>query len=109
MTDERLETIIANLLRAGVVSAAAVVFAGGVWYVASREGEPNYHVFVPAPFLKGRTGPELVIAAGLLLLVLTPIARVVFSLIGFAAEKDKLYVGLTAVVLLILAYSLLAT
>ena len=108
MTDERLEIIIANLLRTGVVSAAAVVFAGGVWYVASGEGEPDYHAFHANAFLSGRAGPEFVIAIGLLLLVLTPVARVVFSLIGSAAERDWLYVGLTALVLAILGYSLLA-
>ena len=108
MTDERLEIIIANLLRAGVISAAAVVFAGGIWYVAASHAEPDYRVFQPAPFFAGRTGPEITIAIGLLLLVATPVARVIFSLIGFAAERDRLYVALTAIVLCILAYSLVA-
>ena len=84
------------------------MLAGGVWYVASGEGEPDYHAFHASAFLSRCAGPEFVIAIGLLLLVLTPVARVVFSLIGFAAERDWLYVGLTAVVLAILGYSLLA-
>jgi uncharacterized membrane protein len=108
MTDERLEIIIANLLRAGVVSAASVVFAGGVWYVATSQAEPDYRVFHPAPLFAGRTGPELTIEIGLFLLLATPVARVIFSLIGFAAERDRLYVVLTAIVLCILAYSLIA-
>jgi uncharacterized membrane protein len=34
------------------------------------------------------------------------VARVAFSIFGFAAEKDRLYVVITAIVLLILLYSL---
>lgn len=108
MTDERLELLIANLLRGGVVSAAMVVLGGGAWYVASTSAEPPYRVFSPGPLIAGRPGSEVVIAAGLLLLVVTPVARVIFSLIGFALERDWLYVGLTALVLAILSYSLLA-
>src|SRR6201999_2075041 len=35
MTDKRMEVVIANLLRAGVALAAALVLLGGAWYVAS--------------------------------------------------------------------------
>jgi hypothetical protein len=34
MTDPRMDTIIGKLLRSGVTAAAAVVLAGGVWYLA---------------------------------------------------------------------------
>jgi uncharacterized membrane protein len=47
-----------------------------------------------------------VIQLGLLLLILTPVARVAFSLVGFALERDRIYVELTAIVLVILIYSL---
>ncbi len=43
---------------------------------------------------------------GLLILIMTPIARVAFSLVAFAFERDKTYVVLTAIVLGILIYSL---
>ena len=36
----------------------------------------------------------------------TPIARVVFSLVGFVLEKDRTYVAVTLIVLAILIYSL---
>ena len=32
--DDHVDRIIGSLLRAGVVLAASVVFAGGVWYLA---------------------------------------------------------------------------
>jgi len=37
---------------------------------------------------------------GLLLLIATPVARVIFSLIGFSIEKDLIYVAITTVVLI---------
>jgi len=46
---------------------------------------------------------------GLLFLIATPIARVVFSIVGFMRQREWLYVGVTATVLALLAYSLLAS
>ena len=57
--------------------------------------------------LKGR-GRGL-IQLGLLMLISTPIARVAFSIVGFAMERDRMYVTFTLVVLLILLYSLLGS
>jgi uncharacterized membrane protein len=49
-----------------------------------------------------------VIQLGLLLLVATPVARVIFSVFAFAWERDWLYVLLTLIVLAVLLYSLFA-
>jgi uncharacterized membrane protein len=49
------------------------------------------------------------IQLGLLLLIATPIVRVALSIVGFTIERDYLYVGFTAVVLVILLYSLLGS
>ena len=46
------------------------------------------------------------IQLGLLLLIATPVARVAFSIFGFAAERDWLYAGFTCLVLAILIFSL---
>jgi uncharacterized membrane protein len=115
-TDERVEQIIGNLLRAGVVLAAVVVAAGGILYLV-QEGTkpaPDRHVFhgeqprrvvsivEDAWHLKSDGLVEL----GLLLLILTPIARVLFSIVAFALEHDWAYVIITLLVLLILLYSL---
>ena len=50
-----------------------------------------------------------VIQLGLLLLIATPIARVAFSVVGFALERDRMYVVFTLIVLAILLYSLLGS
>ena len=117
MTDRRLEVILSVLLRTGVLIAAAVVLAGGVCFLAKHGHEqPEYHVFHgTSPIYRSVTGVihavgpsncDAVIQLGLLLLILTPVARVSFSLAGFAWERDRTYVALTAVVLVILIYSL---
>jgi uncharacterized membrane protein len=111
MTDFRLEQIMGNLLRAGVVLAASVVLAGGVWYLATQgETREDYRVFHSTqgtmPWTQGLSGPLATIQIGLLILIATPVARVMFSMAAFGVQRDKVYVAVTLVVLAILAYSL---
>lgn len=111
MTDYRLEQIVGNLLRAGVTLAAVVVLAGGVWYLLqSGTDMPAYHVFHAEVrgihALAALPGPQALMLAGLILLIATPVARVVFCLVAFALERDHAYVWITLVVLLILLYSI---
>lgn len=118
-TDQRLEVIISVMLRTGVMIAAAVVLLGGICYLTKHGGEqPQYHVFHGTPetyrdigSIIHDVGPgncQAVIQLGLLLLILTPIARVAFSAVGFALERDHTYIVLTLIVLGILIYSLAA-
>jgi uncharacterized membrane protein len=118
--DERVEQIIGNLLRAGVLTAAAVVLAGGIVYLSRHKSEPasdKYHVFegepadlrspfgVAADALAGKG--RGIIQLGILLLIATPVARVLFSAFAFALERDATYVIVTLIVLAVLLYSLL--
>ncbi len=48
-----------------------------------------------------------IIQLGLLVLIATPVARVGFSIFGFAEEHDRMYVVVGSIVLLVLAYSLI--
>ena len=48
-------------------------------------------------------------SARIVFLIATPIARVVFSMVGFAIERDRLYVSFTVIVLIVLLYSLLGS
>ena len=117
LNDERVEALIANLLRAGVLIAALVVIAGAVPYLAEHprahvtyrtfQGEPDelkaVHEIIPNAF---SGNPRGIMQLGLLLLIATPIARVVFSAAAFAVEGDRMYVGFTLIVLAVLLYSL---
>ena len=116
--DRRVEEIIGNLLRAGVLLAAVVVLIGGSIFLFHHGRAPaNYRVFAGEPsdlrHIRGilRTSYALegrgIIQLGLLLLIATPIARVGFAIFGFAEEKDTMYVGFTAIVLVVLLYSLI--
>ena len=118
--DRRLEIILGNLLRTGVLLSAAVVLAGGCVYLVRHAHEPaDYRIFRGEPS-DYRTIPGVIhsvmngrgrglIQLGLLLLIATPIARVAFSIAGFAIERDRLYVAFTLIVLAILLYSLLGS
>jgi uncharacterized membrane protein len=116
-TDERIERILGNLLRYGVLAAASTVFLGGVIYLWRRgdlivpyhvfEGEPAnlrspVAIFKDAFAFRGRS----LIQFGLLILIATPVARVVFSVFAFIRQRDYLYVAVTLFVLLVLLYSL---
>jgi uncharacterized membrane protein len=46
---------------------------------------------------------------GILLLIATPIFRVAFSVFAFLAEKDRMYVIFTLIVLCVLLYSVIGT
>ncbi len=117
-TDERMDRYIGALLRAGVLLASAITLAGAVLYIARHAGEhPDYRVFRGEPrALRGVVGIareafELrgrgLIQLGLLVLVATPVARVLFSVFAFAAQRDRTYVVITLAVLAVLGFSLL--
>lgn len=117
LNDERVEGLIANLLRAGVLISALVVIGGAVPYLAlhprahvtyrTYQGEPDnlksVHGIISSAFSGDLRG---IMQLGLLLLIATPIARVMFSAVAFAIEGDRMYVGFTLLVLAVLLYSL---
>jgi len=117
LSNEQLEQWIGTLLRWGVLLSASVVLAGGAIWLFQHGGEAmRYGVFrgEPAELRSVRgvlagvlslRGPDL-IQLGLLLLIATPIARVLFSVVVFAFQRDRLYVAVTLTVLTVLLYSL---
>lgn len=114
--DQATESVIGNLLRAGVVLAATVVSCGAVLFLRKYWGlHANYGTFHGEPAslrtLKGIFHEAFtlhgrgIIQLGLVLLIATPVARVIFSVWAFEKEKDRLYVGFTVIVLVVLLYS----
>jgi len=98
--------------------AAIVILAGGLLFLFSQGySTPDYRTFHGVPdqlnsvrgILQGtRHGqPLAIIQFGMLLLLATPVSRVLFSVFAFAAERDYLYVAISAIVLIILMYSLI--
>jgi uncharacterized membrane protein len=121
--DEKLQLLISLTLRVGVLSAATMGLAGGILFFASHPQAADFHAFRGAsmPFsapsaifrqafqtpgeplsLRGLS----IVQVGILLLLATPVIRVVFSVVGFALERDRVYVLITVLVLLVLTLSI---
>ena len=113
--DTDMQAIIGWVLRIGVILSLSIVFIGGAMYLY-RHGESvsDYSKFIGVPNfvqlngiipgilnLRGRS----IIQAGIILLIATPIVRIIFSTISFVLEKDYLYIGISLLVLLIIILS----
>jgi uncharacterized membrane protein len=118
LATEKMDLIVGNLLRAGVVLSGSIVFIGGLVYLFRHGTEaPAYHVFHGEPSdLRGVPGilhdafalsGRGIIQFGLLLLIATPVARVAYLIYAFALQKDRVYAMVALTVLLLLAYGLL--
>jgi len=119
---QRIEMLISRLLLIGVAASMVTVFLG---LALTFVHHPEY--LKSAADLKRLTSPvaafphtigeiargvvagrgQAVVAFGLILLLATPILRVVISLVGFALERDLTYSILCAAVLLVLFASFL--
>lgn len=115
--EQKLENVIANLLRAGVLLSALVVISGAALYLGNHpwarvdyrwfRGEPDELKTVYGVLRYALTGQARgIMQLGLLLLIATPIARVMFSAVAFAIENDRMYLFFTLIVLVVLLYSL---
>lgn len=116
----RAELIISAVLRTGVLSSMIVILVGTLLtfvhhreYVTSpaelqRLTQPGaavpqtlHDVATGVAQLRGRS----IVAAGLLLLILTPVIRVAASILAFVFQHDRTYVLITSFVLLLLLLS----
>lgn len=115
--DKRIETWVGIMLRTGVLLAAAIVLIGGTMYMARNHAtRPDYSQFHGQSVQLmtvhgivhgvGSGDPLSIIMLGLLVLIATPVARVGMCVVGFLFERDRMYVVVSSVVLLILLYSL---
>ncbi len=116
-TEEYVELVVGQLLRSGVIIASIIVFLGGILYLIRYGADyPQYRIFSGEPsdlrnvhkiiidvFLRRSRD---IIQFGLLLLMMTPVARVVFLLVAFAKQRDRTYVVISVIVLTILLFSL---
>lgn len=115
--DKDVEKIMGNLLRYGVIISGTIVLAGAVIYLFQHGSDlPNYKEFTGEP--KGITEVKeiwkyalagrgrSIIQLGLLVLIATPVARIILSVVGYIFEKDYLYVFITIIVLAVILFSL---
>lgn len=119
---EKVEVMLGTLLRVGVLLSFLVIIVGIVItimhnpsflsdpevtrkIIGAGDGYPSTigGLFQGLAVLNGRS----IIVLGLVLLILTPVFRVVASIIAFFAQRDWLYTVLTTGVLLVLIISFL--
>jgi uncharacterized membrane protein len=113
--DTDMQAVIGWVLRLGVIASISIVIFGGLVYLF-RHGEeaPNHSKFTKLPDFVQLNGivkgifdfhGRSIIQAGIILLIATPIVRVIFSAISFVLEKDRLYILISLLVLLIIFMS----
>ncbi len=120
-----MTAVVGSVLRYGVlISAVIIVFGtldliaasgsadalGSIAYNPDRIPHGNFDVSLSG-LVSGLTAlqPYSLIELGAIVLIATPVSRVLISVFLFAAEGDKLYMVVTAVVLCLLLFSLLVT
>ena len=120
-----MNNILGIVLRTGVVLSGLVIATGTGLFVAnhSMDDTSSYLAYNPTIIPHGNfpaslaaiasgiasLNPASIIQLGFLILLATPVARVALSLFLFAAQKDRIYVYITATVLAILLFSMLVT
>ncbi len=116
-----VEVLVARLLRWGVSLSMAIVVLGLITMCVRRPQDAySYaalarltgpHAAFPhslPEIARGVVGlhGQAIMALGLVLLILTPVARVAASVVGFALERDRVFALVTAIVLAVLVVSL---
>lgn len=118
--DKDISLIIGHILRWGVYLSLSVAVIGGIIYLTTQGGQASirHDLFVEKDenllnlvkdVFKGVShGDGLsIVELGILLLIATPLTRVIFSLWAFNQEKDRMYVVITLLVLMIIFISIL--
>jgi len=117
--DTDMQLLLGRVLRAGTIISVSIVFIGGIIYLY-RHGQSvaDYSVWNGVPVFIQHAGSlvngafdfrgQAIIQIGIILLVATPIMRVIFSTIGFVLEKDYIYTGISILVLLIILASMIS-
>jgi len=118
VSDDAVEQLIGRLLQIGVLIAAAITLVGGTLLLIQHGRSPvDYSTFRGEPsYLRSLSGivaaafqrdTRAIVQLGLAFLIATPIARVAFTLVAFSLQRDRVYVGVTLLVLALLLFGLL--
>lgn len=117
ITDQTIQKIIGNVLKYGVRTVLIIAAIGGSIFLYDHSSETvdytrftendNSIFHVTADVLKGVASSDArsIIFLAILVLFCTPFIRLLLSLVSFILEKDRLYVFITTVVLVIIGFS----
>ena len=113
-SQNKMNELIGNTLRIGVFAACIIALIGGSYYLLTTSGQlvPAYKTFNEGGasyttfegIIRGAFSMSATewMQLGVVVLMLTPIMRVVLSLVDFSIQRDWLYVGITAIVLIVI-------
>jgi len=115
-TDIDLNRSVGNLLRLGVILSVITSLIGFVKLFIEGYKMPKdykcFHMGNSSEKVWGHFWNSLckgegvaIIQLGILILIVTPLMRIVFALIGYSKEKDHVYVIISSIVLAIMAVS----
>lgn len=114
--DKIIYNILAKTLRVGVVLAMTITILGFIIYLFD-ENKHSYsfnkyvsdYKFNATTFGKSLSQLEgtAIMFLGVIILMLTPVARIILSIIGFSIIKDKRYILVGLTTLIIIALSIL--
>ena len=94
LNDKDIQVILGTLLRAGVIISMSIVLIGGVIFLIHHKGAiTDYKVFKPelnkfssiVAIFRGVLSfqGDAIVQFGILMLIFTPIARIVFAIFSF--------------------------
>ena len=115
--NNKLRIWMSRLLQAGVITSVTIIIAGGILFFIQHPGAHlTYNNFIGEPsrlrhvtiiFRDAFTfRSRAVIQFGILVLIATPVMRVLFSLVDFVITKDWVFVVITGIVISVLLFSL---
>ena len=113
INDDKLEFILGNLLKIGVIVSGLVTLIGAILFLFQHGLEtPNYHEFKPHVFNFSDLNTffseiiafqsQAIMELGLLILIATPILRVLLSVIAYSFQKDYMYILFSGFVFLVM-------
>jgi uncharacterized membrane protein len=119
LSEDDMKQVIGKTLRFGTFASCAITLLGGAIYLFRSDVIPDYspeHFSGTDSYLRGISGilPRImeadgaaIIQLGVIVLIATPVVRVLFSAIAFLLEKDGLYVGITLLVLFLIVANMI--
>jgi uncharacterized membrane protein len=99
--DNRIERQMGTLLQVGVLVSAAVMALGGIFYLA---GHGRDTVALSTFHKVAWSQNTRVLQVGVLLMIATPVLRVLFAVFAFAKAQDWLYSAVAATVLALILW-----
>ncbi len=115
-TDVDLNRSVGNLLRLGVILSVIISLIGFVKLFTEGFKMPKKYKLLEIGTSSEKVWSQFwetlckgegmaIIQLGILILIFTPLMRIIFALIGYLKEKDYLYVLISSIVLAIMAVS----